>query len=384
MALTLAQLIVRHTKAAIYDTAIAVAENVGLPVTSWQPGDPTRSLYHVLSEILDALEEVVAGYITSGFLDYATGDWLKILARQVYNVTVPEATYATTAVTLTNGGGGLYEIEAGDLTLKNTTTGKTYRNTSGGTLAAGPGTTLDIDVEAEEAGSDSSAAAGEIDDLVTALLGVTCTNATAATGTDEQSEATTRQQCRDKLGALSPNGPAEAYAYVARNSELTGTTGVTRVRVYSESETGDVTVYLAGPSGGVSAGDRTDVEDAIVTWANPLCNTPTVVAATNQTQAITYTLWVYKSANKTSAEIQADVTDALQSLFAEHPIGGDIITPGGTGYMYKSLIESTIRGALSQAFRVSVATPATDVAIANNTVAVLGTVTATINLVDDP
>lgn len=382
MAATLSQLLVRYTKTQIYNTALQVGKNVGLPVDSWLAGDPTRSLYYVLAEVLEAFDEMVAGWIASAFLDDATGMWLKILAKQVYNVDVPEATYAATTVTLTNSGGGYFEIEANDLTFRNTTTGKTYRNSSAGTLTAGG--TLDLDVVAEEAGSDSSASAGEIDDLVTALLGVTCANASAAIGTDEQSEATTRQQCRDKLGSLSPNGPPEAYAFVARNKDLTGSSAVTRVRVYSESETGDVTVYLAGPSGAVGSDVRTAVENAIVLWANPLCNTPTVLAATNVTQAITYTLWVYKSANKTSAEIQADVAAALQELFADHPIGGDIITPGGTGYMYKSLIESTIRGALTQAFRVSLSAPAADLALANNEVAVLGTVTPTINLVDDP
>ncbi len=384
MTVSLASLLVKETKAKIYEAALSIASVIGLPVSSWQAGDPTRSLFHLESELLEKVEDIAVGFISSGFLDYAKGTWLEVLAEQVFGVIVPDATYATTPVVLTNTGGGVYTIDAGDLTLKNSTSGKTYRNTTGGTLASGPGTTLTIPVVADEAGSESSAAAGEIDDMVTALLGVTCTNPTAAIGIDKQDDATTRQQCRDKLGSLSPDGPREAYSYVARNSELTGTNAVTRVRVYSDSDTGDVVVYLAGPGGGVAEPDRALVEAAIIKWATPLCITPTVLAAGDVTVPVTYTLWLYQSANKTTAEVQADVQAALEDLFSGHIIGGDVIPPATTGALYKSLIESTIRGVYPEVFRVSVSVPTSDVDLLNNEVAVLGTVTGTINFVQDP
>lgn len=383
MTTSLASLLVQETKAAIYQKGLDIAESIGLPVTSWRAGDPTRALFHLESEILATLEELVVNFIKAGFLDYATGIWLKILAEQVFGVTVPGATYATTTLRLTNTKGGVFDIEAGDLTVKNPATGATYHNTTGGHLASGPGATLDITIEADEAGSASSSDAGEITELVTTLPGVTCSNAAAAVGVDEQDEATTRQQCRDKLGSLSPNGPKDAYAYVARNKDLTGTGAVTRVRVVSESTTGDVTVYVAGPSGTVAAPDLALVEAAIATWATPLCITPTVLSATPVTVPVTYTLWIYKSVNKTSAEVQADVTAALEAMFAARPIGGDIVPPA-SGALFKSLVESTIRGTFSQAFRVSVSAPAADVTLAANEVPELGTVTATINFVVDP
>lgn len=380
MPTSLATLLIQNTKAYIYEYALGIADTLGLPVTTWQVGDPTRSLYHVEAELLATLEEIVVNFIKSGFLDYATGPWLKILAEQVYNVVVPEATFAETTVTLTNAGGGTYLIDAGDLTFKNSTTGKTYHNTTGGTLNAS--STLDVTVVADEAGSDSSATAGEIDEMITTLLGVTCTNATAAVGVDEQDEATTRQQCRDKLGSFSPMGPREAYAYVARNSELTGTNGITRVRVYADSDTGDVSVYLAGPSGAVSAGDVALVEAAILRWATPLCITPAVASCTTVTVPITYTIWVYDSVNKSAAEIEEDVEAALEQMFATRQIGGDIIPPAATGYLYQSLIESTIRETFADdCFRVSVSTPSGDTSLTNSQVAVLGTVTATVNIV---
>ncbi len=385
MTTSLASLFVQQTKAEIYTFALGIATAIGLPVTTWTAGDPARSLFHIESEMLASLEASVIGYAQSGFLDYATGDWLTILAYQVYGVTVPSATYATTDVELTNPGGGYYpDIAAGDLTFKNTSTGKTYTNTTGGTLASGPGTTLTVTVVADEAGSDSSAGIGEIDDMVTPLGSVTCTNDAAAVGVDEQDEETTRQQCRDRLGRLSPNGPREAYNDVARDSTLTGTTGITRVRSYGDSDTGEVTVYLAGPAGAISETDRALVETAILQWATPLCITPSVLSCTAVPVAVTYSMKLYKSANKTAAEAAEDIEAALEQLFASRPIGGDIVAPATTGKLYRSLIQSTIQTVFPQAFDVSVSAPSGDTSLTNGQVASLGTVTPTITLITNP
>jgi phage-related baseplate assembly protein len=379
--LTLSSLFTRATKTQIYQTGLDVATSLSLPVTSWLAGDPTRSLYHYLAEILDVLEGNVVEYLKAGFLDYAEGDWLTVLAYEVYNVTRVEATYAETSVTLTNGGGGIYVIEAGDLTFSNTTTGKTYHNTSGGTLSAMGA--LDVDVTADEAGSDSSAAAAEIDALVTVLLGVTCSNATAAVGIDEEGDDSVKSRCRDKLGALSPNGPADAYDSVAKDSELTGTTAITRTRTIADSETGDVTVYLAGPSGAVSEENRALVETALLTYATPLTVTLTVLSATNVDIDITYEIWVYSSVGETEADIESAIEEALIAAFRERPIGGDVIDTE-TGRIYLSWIESKIRETFDEIFRVEVTVPAGDTDLAISEVAAVGTVTPTVNFVDDP
>lgn len=386
MAISLAALIVQETKARIYQRALALAASLSVPVTSWRAGDPTRSSYHLVSELLEVLEAVVAPYIRAGFLDYATGDWLVLHADQAYGYTADEATYASTTVTLTNGGGGFYpDIAAGDLTFRSSVTEKTYRNTSGGTLASGPGTTLDVDVVADEAGEASSAGAGEIDEMVTTLLGVTCTNATAAVGTDAEEEESIRQGCRDKLGSLSPNGPRDAYAYVARASELTGTTGINRVRVLADADTGDVTVYLAGPSGPVSGADRTAAEEAIVEWALPWCVTPTVASATGVPVPITYAIDIYESVGVEEAAIKTAIEAALVTMIRTRPIGGDVKPPAVVGYLYLEMIRSTIRAVYpDKIFDVTVSTPGANTELDLNEVATFATPTGTVTLVEDP
>jgi hypothetical protein len=382
MTITVEDLITEQTQEEFFETGLAICTTEGLATTTWRPGDFERSVLLLESQALADREALMAGYIRSGFLDFATGVWLKVIAEQVYRVTVPEATSATCEGTLTNPGGGFYTIDARSLTFSSSTTGKTYSNTTGGVLAIGPGTTLTITVEATETGSASSAGVGDIDTLVTPLGTVTFANTTAALGADEQNEAVTRQQCRDKLASLSPNGAAGAYSYVARNSELTGVDGVTRVREFDASDTGEVQIYLAKASAGVSSDERDDIEEAILTNCTPLCITPIVTSASTVTIAITYAVWIYSDANKTSAEIEAAIETALTDLLSTIPIGGDIIPPALTGALYQSAIIGAIRSAFPEfIFRVTIATPAGDTSLTNSQIPLLGTVTPTINIV---
>lgn len=391
--LSLASLLRQKTKEQIYTFGLGIANGVGLPVSSWQAGDPTRSMFLIESEILGEMEGVAVGFIGSGFLDEAVGDWRRFTAKQGFNVDVPEATFATTDVVLTNPSSQVYtDIQPGDITFKSTISGKTFHNINSGVptpgvLGAKVGLvngTLTITVEADEPGSDSSAGAGEIDQIVSGLGGtVTCTNPQAAIGVDEQDWAVTKQQCLDKLGSLSPNG--DAYAFVARTPLLAGTSAVTRVRVYGSSETGDVVMYLAGPSGGLSETDRALVEKGILKYATGLCITPTVLSATDIVIAVTYELWIYKSVNKTAAEVQAAVLRSLGTLVATRDIGGDIIPPATTGELSLSGIASAITAPFGgKAFRVAVTTPAGDTALTNGQVPTLGAVDGTINIVKDP
>jgi len=380
---TLAQQLIQETKAAIYARGLAVATALGLNVTSWVAGDQTRSLYHFVSTILAALEVNVAGFMSSGFLDYATGDWLTLLAQQLFGVDRVLATYASTQVTLTNTGGGFYSIDVGAVTVKSSTNGKTYRNTSAGTLGpvGGGADVVTLDFTADEPGSASSASAAAIDALVTSMLGVTCTNATGAVGLDEEDDASLRDRCRAKLGTLSPNGPWDAYSFVVRSSALTGVTEITRARVVADSATGDVIVIVAGESGPVAGASVTAAQTAVEEWAAPLCITPAVSNASASPIAITYEIWIYDSVGETTAAIKAKIEDDLTAMFSARPIGGDIIAPATTGKLYQSLVASTIKAAWpSHIFRVSVTSPAIDTALGIDEVATIsGTPTGTVN-----
>lgn len=377
-------LLEEETEATLLAKLYAVLSAVGVDAESFAEGDPTRSELYAVARTQEAKEDIATGAIRGGFLDLAEGAWLDVKCVSDFDLPRREATYATCPVRYTNTSAELHTIAAEDDTFRNSTTDATYKNTTGGTLA--PGGTLDVTVEAEVAGSDSNAAPGEIDELVTVRAGVTVTNLTAAIATNAESDADYRARAKGKLASFSPNGPKGAYDYVVTTPELNGGAAVTRSRTIGNSTTGTVTVYVAGESGAVAAGDVTLCQTAVETYCEPICIGATVVSAAALTQAVTYRLWVYDSINLTSAEIEDLVADALATAFSEREIGGDIIPPATTGSLYLSFVEATIlRAVHPHGFRVEVTTPAADVAMAINQVLALGTVTATaITIVEAP
>lgn len=379
----LEDIVTEETEATVLAKLFAALQATGVSTESWQPGDPTRSLLHALSTFCATKEERAVLAIKSGFLDLAVEGGLTLLAKQVFDVDRIPATYATCTARFTNTGNALYTVDPEDFTFLDSSSQKTYRNSTGGTL--NPASTLDVTIVAEEAGPGSSAGIGDVDTLVNALPKVSVTNITVAVGTDAEGDAALRARCRAKLGALSPNGPADAYRFVAQTPALVNGRVITRCRVVDDSTVGEVDVYIAGPSGAVDGPTVTDVDAGIEHWANPLCNQATVTSAANYTLAVTYQLWVYTGINKQASEIEADVEAMLEQELATRPVGGDITPPASTGYIYRGFLEATILKAVSPyGYRVVVTTPAGDVSLANNQVAVPSTVTPTVNLIEGP
>jgi uncharacterized phage protein gp47/JayE len=368
MTISVLSLFVAETKEAILSFGIEVAQVLGLPVSSWRDGDPTKSLYHFQAEAQAAREEKNVSFAKSGFLSTAEGDWATLHALEVYGITRGEATYATPTVTLTNGGGGVFsDLGNGGLVVKATSTGKTFRSMNDpGVL--GPGDTLTWELIAEEAGAASSVAANEIDDFVTpgelATFGVVVTSSTAAAAQDQQSVEELRDQCGDSLGALSPDGPPDAYEYVCKNSDLTGNTEINRATTLGDDDTGEVAVYVASASGAVTAPSVAAAQAAVLIWATPVCIRPTVVSATPRTVNVSAQI----TGDRIPASFEDTITGALGALLESLPIGGAV---------YRSRLIAAIHAAIPQAVSVNLVAPAADVTLANNEVPVLGTVGVT-------
>jgi hypothetical protein len=350
-----------------YTRGLELAAAVGLPVTSWRAFDPTRSFYSFIAEALSALDAPVSEYIRSGFLSLAQGDWLRVVAEELYGLDADDfaATYAEPTVTLTNTGGGEYTIDAGDLTVKNSATGNTYHSTSSpGALA--PGASLTYQLTADEAGSDSSVTANELDELVTTFEGVEIVSSTQGLATDESTDEEIRDACRATLGALSPNGPADAYAYVAKNAELTSVSGINRAAAQGSS-TGLVTVTVASQSGAVSAPNLALILAAVQRWAAPLCVSATVVSAEEVPVIDTYTIAKSPALTTPAAEVESAIHDALDALFTSTRIGGD------NGEIAASLITRTIHEAFPGL--IYAVTGVEDVTLTVSQVPVRGTIT---------
>jgi uncharacterized phage protein gp47/JayE len=371
--LTIAELVASATASQVYTSALAICTSLQLPVTSWQAGDPSRSVMHVLAAMFETRDSAAASYAQSAFLDSATGTWLTIVAKQVYNIDRETAEPAAGSVVLTNTGGGVYYWDASDLTFRSTITDKVYHSTSSGSLTTVGGTAT-VTFSADEEGTDPTLGVNELDELVTSLPGVVITSSTAAQGTDEESDEDLRQRCRDSLAALSPNGPWDAYRYVATSSDLTGNTETTRVYVDSDSTPGTVSVYCAGPTGAVSGGAATAVQTAFDTYCVPLTIVGNAYVANNVSQNVNVTVTLKSTIGVEETDAETAIADAITSMMSDYPIGGV------GGYFYQDAIRSAIFSVYGQTDTVKIVftTPTGDVALDIDEVIVAGTITVSV------
>lgn len=378
-------LTVDEVKASIY----AAIEAKGTLTASWKPGATARTIVAAVSIVIAAFSRLVSLIAASGFLALAEGDWLTLVALHVYGVERDLGSFATGEVRLNNTGGGVYSGDPGDLVLKNTSTGKTYRNTAAFSIGALEANVF-VPIQAIEIGTDSNAGPGDIDDFETLLLGVVVTNLAPVLGTDVEEDDALKARCSAKTGTLSPNGPRDAYHYVALSAKRAadGTSiGVTRVLTVPDG-VGGVDVYVATATGAI-AGDAGDpdtdlgaVAEAIHTQVEPLAITPVVQSAVAELIDVTYELWVRNTSSLSDAEIEVRVGLKLSEYLATSPIGGFLLEGEAAARIYVSALEAVIASALpGREVRVEVTVPAADVVIAATEAPVLGDVAAEIHQV---
>jgi hypothetical protein len=379
MSLTIADLITVEERDDVLATLLALASLLGQPTTSWQEGAPILTMLTTDAQKMADLTSLAVEITKGGFGELLPSDsWADRWALSRFNVNRVPATQATGAVNAANSSASIYTLAIGQLIIAHATTGKLYRNTAAIVIPAG-GSLSGIAIAADEAGTASNAAPAAITTVVSSQVGVTVTNPLSVLGTDKETTAALVTRARAKLGALSPNGPKDAYNHVATTPALSTTsTPVTRTRTVTNDATGAVSVYLATASGAPSAPDVAIVQSAIDTYAEPWGVTATAIAAMAHVVNITYQVWVQGS-QLTSAQIQTAIATALAAFFATLDLGGYVIPPD-TGDIYTSTLQIVIAGATPGIRRVTITVPAADVVLTSNEVATLGTLTPTVTL----
>jgi uncharacterized phage protein gp47/JayE len=384
---TLIQLFTPLTADQVFASELQIASDVQLPVTAWQPLSCGREVLFVTAQLASNFTVgAFAGAAAGGLLDYATGDWLTLLGISNFGVTRIAATFGAGIVTLTNVAAVDYPFLAGEFVVVNSVTGVAYTNSSDFTLLSGSTVTptvLNIGVVAETAGTAGQAAPGQITTLQTPQLGVTCTNATAITGTDEQTDASLRALCRLSMARSSPNGPQDAYNYFAITSVRADgqTVGVTRTNVVQLN--GSNIVYVASASGAIP-GDAFDAStDLGAVNANiqnncvPTGITATTVSATNLAIALTGTVWRSRGSTASDASIQQAVATQITNYLATVPIGGFNIGSGGQVFL-DALIGQVFQALPGQIVQVTLTVPASDTPVNANQVPVPGAINITV------
>ena len=385
---------------------IGYAQTAKLKVNTWLKGDPSQAWLAVFAQGIFMFEAAIRDALRSQFLEFATdpGDddptvpqkkgWLSWKGEGDYYTFRISATFANGKVTLTNNGSTPQSFGPDELTFQNSATTKTYRNSYDPALYPEPhrsltlnaGASVEIPVLAEEIGTASNAAPGEVDTLVSVLIGVTVANDSPILGSDRESRASYVARCRLQAASTSPNGPADAYRYIATTANRDGTIGgedkervnINRVFVTRNSMFGLVDVWIASPAGAPDPSDFAIVDALITQYAVPDCVTYTGHMATETTVSITYTVEATSSAGVDADDIKAAVLARLPDFFRTIPIGGYKNTGLG-GKLYLSRLRAEIGKAHPLIFDVTVSLPAGDTNIANGAVPILGLVTGTVN-----
>lgn len=351
----------------------------GVTTTSWKPGAVTRTMIAGVAIVLAAVSVLISLIARSGFLELSEGVWLTLCARYIYNTERIPGTFGAGVILATNASGGIYTLDPGDLIASNSTTGVTYRNTETVTIGA-LASNVPIAVAADVLGSAGTALVGQIDGLVTPLIGVTVTNAGAIVGVDEESDEALRSRAQERSGSLSPFGPPDAYRFFARSAKRADGTaiGVTRVKLTPDGY-GGIEVLVASASGFVSGtqGDPgTDLGAIHATLernAVPKGITLTTASATALSLGYAATLWVNETLALDDDQITAAVNGRLSPLVSSMPIGGVVLAPAD-GKVYVQALEAAVTDALPKGtlLNLTTTTPAADLDVTSGQAPVFG------------
>jgi uncharacterized phage protein gp47/JayE len=305
------------------------AADPSFPVTSWREGDVARTLTEIDAKSLSELSLLIAAIAAGGYRTTAKGAWLRLLARENYDLEFNAAQVTAGDVVLTDAGGaGPFTITPGQLWFASAS-GLRFQSANTDNLLLPQGGTVAVPVRAESPGAAFNVANGTITTMLTPLPGVTCSNPAGgsgtwimAQGTDDESDPALSSRCGARWAELGSGSPGAVYDLWAR-SEPTKGAQVTRTSVAADAagpNGGGVSIYLAGPSGPV-ASDVVAAVQAFIAARAPLCVVPTVVSAT--ALAVTVTAVLHGKAQHQAAGTAAALT-ALQALIAVTPVGGKI------------------------------------------------------------
>jgi hypothetical protein len=238
--ITLAELVTPASASDVLATELSLATQLNLPVTSWQPLDPSRTLLQISASLSAATSAVIAQIAQGGYASYAAlmpagtsiyndgagylTTWMDLRCVDQYNVARVEPSAASGPIPVTNSTATAQTYVAGQLHFQHPTSGATYTNTAAGTISASTTSTIEVVADAAYIGQIGTLAAGLTAIMLTPFPGVTTTaQAVALIGTAIETNFHYLARCEAKLGALSPNGADQAYLFVAASLPVFGT-----------------------------------------------------------------------------------------------------------------------------------------------------------------
>lgn len=290
------------------------------PMTAWQPGSVLRTMVSVLMRPISDLAQSIVLIAKGGYLDTAKGEWLTLLASSLYETDRWTAQRCEITVSVYNPSGSDQPYAAGALVVGNASD-YTFSNESVFTATAG--TSTQTTFVAFSTGSAYNSVASAISVIKSGgIAGMTVTSIVDSSyvpGSDDESDDALRLRCRKKWSTLASCATQASLEYYATSIGPS----ITRAYAVADAQTGDVTVYCAGPPGSETPdiADLSAVETVLNGLKRPICASVTVDSANVSYVPLTAKIYVKKELQaKAEPQCLANLTAYLYSL----PIGGTI------------------------------------------------------------
>lgn len=365
----LQELITPLTPEQVRSTYYRIFAKIGINVTSWKVGNPIRTMVAAVSTWQSSFTYWASNAIRAKFLRLSKGDWLTSVAHFDYGTDRNSATFAEGPVMVRNTSANVYDFDPGDLAIVYETLSSDgftfvrhrYTNTAAVHIGAGtevaPSEHPNVVVVAEEQGDDWSIPPGATIVLDPDYDGLTAEVVTAINGTNEESDEELVLRAEDAASALSPNGPWDAYRYVATSYRVNGAPLCTKVQVVPATATTRMLVYVGNASGGLTGPELDQIELELQTKVVPLGVTINTISAVPKYIRVQYNLYCRANSPLSNDTIVHEVKQAIDKYFAEFPIGGEPAIPAnepsdlnryplGSHWMYRSKLRAVIMGAL--------------------------------------
>jgi hypothetical protein len=224
---TLSELLRSATLDAVISKMLGVFQSAGFPVTDWDSsgGSERTRIKAFATALKDLAADLIPAIAAGGFIDYATGAWLKLTAKQMYDLDYVAASYTVGTIRLTCApSAGPHTLSVGQ-TLFKFPSGNRYTLSAlpnGNVLASGG--TLDVTVTSESP-NQSALGLNYIDPsnaspivMTKPLTGVTATNPAPA-----YSPVT---QIGTGTGTVTPSGSPNSAHQVVIRIDTNGQAGV--------------------------------------------------------------------------------------------------------------------------------------------------------------
>lgn len=360
---TLDQLFTPLSTEDVVTQSLKTASDLDLPVTAWEDVSVAREIIWINAANVSLFTNATSAAAGAGLLDYAKKDWLTLTAAQVYDTDRIENGYATGLVRLTNSSATPYTYLPGEVRIQNVSAdGATYTSTTGGTLSAFG--TLVLSFSADAPGTASNLTGTDVLAMVTSSPGVDPSWVADLIGTDEESDSALVIRSRLSVASVTPNGPANAYDYLARSTKRPDGTAIGVTRTKTVSSNAHVAVYVADADGSVISSDVALIQSAVNSRVVPTGITATVQSASNLAISIAMSVVRNPAAVRSSAEIQAAITSAIAQYFSTIPVGGDD-SLSFQGIYRSTLVQLARNAGASDVLDVSVTTPAANVSLSD-------------------